>query len=76
MKSGPASDNIYVPCVKWFKEMDGFLRNMEDNKRLTQDSFNIVGTGCIMKNLWCYNFLIFYPILINDTSNKIVLETL
>jgi hypothetical protein len=24
-----------------------------------------------MKNLWCYNFLIFYPILINDTSNKI-----
>jgi hypothetical protein len=33
-------------------------------------------TGCIMKNLWCYNFLIFYPILTNDTSNKIVLETL
>jgi hypothetical protein len=29
-------------------------------------------TGCIMKNLWCYNFLIFYPILINDMSNKIV----
>jgi hypothetical protein len=35
-----------------------------------------VHTGCIMKNLWCYNFLIFYPILTNDTSNKIVLETL
>jgi hypothetical protein len=33
-------------------------------------------TGCIMKNLWCYNFLIFYPILTNDTSHKIVLETL
>jgi hypothetical protein len=33
-------------------------------------------TGCIMKNLWCYNFLIFYPILTNDTSNKIVLGTL
>jgi hypothetical protein len=33
-------------------------------------------TGCIMKTLWCYNFLIFYPILINDTSNEIVLETL
>jgi hypothetical protein len=33
-------------------------------------------TGCIMKNLWCYNFLIFYPILINDMSNKIVLNGL
>jgi hypothetical protein len=31
----------------------------------------LIHTGCIMKNLWCYNFLIFYPILINDTSNKI-----
>jgi hypothetical protein len=33
-------------------------------------------TGCIMKNLWCYNFLIFYPILINDMSNKIALNGL
>jgi hypothetical protein len=29
-----------------------------------------------MKNLWYYNFLIFYPILINDMSNKIVLNGL
>jgi hypothetical protein len=29
-----------------------------------------------MKNLWCYNFLIFYPILINDMSNEIVLNGL
>jgi hypothetical protein len=29
-----------------------------------------------MKDLWCYNFLIFCPVLTNDTSNKIVLETL
>jgi hypothetical protein len=36
----------------------------------------IANTGCIMKNLWCYNFHIFYPILTNDTSNKIALETL
>jgi hypothetical protein len=35
-----------------------------------------VYTGCIMKNLWCYNFLIFYPILINDMSNKIILNGL
>jgi hypothetical protein len=37
----------------------------------------IIGyTGCIMKNLLCYNFFIFYPILINDMSNKIVLNGL
>jgi hypothetical protein len=39
-------------------------------------SLGILYTVCIMKNLWCYNFLIFYPILTNDTSNKIALETL
>jgi hypothetical protein len=27
-----------------------------------------------MKNVWCCNFLIFYPILINSMSNKIVLN--
>jgi hypothetical protein len=33
-------------------------------------------TGCITKNLWCCNFLIFHTILINDVSNKIVLNGL
>jgi hypothetical protein len=33
-------------------------------------------TGCIMKNLWCCNFFIFDMILINDMSNKIVLNGL
>jgi hypothetical protein len=33
-------------------------------------------TGCFMKNLWCCNFLIFHTILINDVSNKIVLNGL
>jgi hypothetical protein len=33
-------------------------------------------TGCIMKNLWCCNFLIFHTILIDDVSNKIVLNGL
>jgi hypothetical protein len=42
----------------------------------TKEEPNDPHTGCIMKNLWCYNFLIFYPILINDMSNKIVLNGL
>jgi hypothetical protein len=29
-----------------------------------------------MKNLWCCNFLIFQTILINDVSNKIVINGL
>jgi hypothetical protein len=29
-----------------------------------------------MKNLWCCNFLIIHTILINDVSNKIVLNGL
>ncbi|XP_050302532.1 uncharacterized protein LOC126740511 [Anthonomus grandis grandis] len=41
MKSGAGSEDIYVPSVKWFKDMDTFLRNVEDNKRPTQDNFNI-----------------------------------
>ncbi|XP_050310796.1 uncharacterized protein LOC126746528 [Anthonomus grandis grandis] len=42
MKSGAGSEDIDVPSVKWFKEMDTFLRNVEDNKRPTQDNnFNI-----------------------------------
>jgi hypothetical protein len=35
-----------------------------------------IHTGCIMKNLWCWNFLIFHTILINDVSNKIILNGL
>jgi hypothetical protein len=31
---------------------------------------------CIMKNLWCCSILIFHTILINDMSNKIVLNGL
>ncbi|XP_050295099.1 uncharacterized protein LOC126735190 [Anthonomus grandis grandis] len=41
MKSGAGSEDIYVLSVKWFKEMDTFLRNVKDNKRPTQDNFNI-----------------------------------
>ncbi|XP_074029364.1 uncharacterized protein [Leptinotarsa decemlineata] len=41
MKSGAGAEDIYVPSVKWFKEMDAFLRNIEDNKRPTQDNFNM-----------------------------------
>jgi hypothetical protein len=35
-----------------------------------------VYTGCIMKNLWYCNFLIFQTILIIDVSSKIVLNGL
>lgn len=41
MKSGAGSEDIYVPSIKWFKEMDVFLRKVEDNKRPTQDNITV-----------------------------------
>ncbi|XP_050303072.1 uncharacterized protein LOC126740923 [Anthonomus grandis grandis] len=39
MKSGAGFADIYVPSIKWFKEIDAFLRVLEENKRSTQDNF-------------------------------------
>jgi hypothetical protein len=41
-----------------------------------EEGWSDPGVLCIMKNLWCCNFLIFHTILINDVSNKIVLNGL
>lgn len=32
-KKGTGSDDVYVPHVKWYKEMNEFLHCLEDNKR-------------------------------------------
>lgn len=40
-KSGAGTDQVYVPNVKWFKEMDSFLHHLEDNKRKTEDNLTV-----------------------------------
>jgi hypothetical protein len=59
--------------IEIFSKHQRFVIATESSKYLL---IFVLYTGCIMKNLWCYNFLIFYPILINDMSNKIVLNGL
>lgn len=39
-KSGAGTDEVYVPHIKWFMEMDSFLNILEDNKRPAEDNFN------------------------------------
>ncbi|KAF5280149.1 hypothetical protein FQR65_LT15065 [Abscondita terminalis] len=40
-KSGAGTNQVYVPGVKWFKEMDSFLHQLEDNKRQTEDNLTV-----------------------------------
>lgn len=56
MKSGAGSNDIYIPNVRWFKEMDQFLRVLEENKRHTEDNLSNVSLLClIIQSITRYN---------------------